>query len=274
MFGFRLTPVVKRLLLINVVIFIITALLGAGGAFNKQPVVIEWFGMHDILSPAFKPWQPITYMFLHGSFFHLFGNMFGLLIFGPWLEHVWGAKKFLVFYFVVGLGAMALYGTIQFFEMRQLEDAAERFYQEPTASNLNKFVQKHASNIYQKRGYIELREKYAEKPDNEALEEQALQMVHTVEQRTLNRPMIGASGAVLGIVMAFSLLFPNTELMLLFPPIPIKAKYIALIYAAFDIYGIVVDAPSDNVAHYAHIGGLLFGWLMVVIYNQDRNNFY
>lgn len=271
--GFRLTPVVRVILIINVAVYLLSVLIGSAGP-AQQSLIIRLLGMHYFTSDYFFPWQLVTYMFTHASLGHIFGNMLGLIVFGPWLEQIWGEKRFIQFYAVVGVGAMLLYSVIQFIEMSSLEEDANRFYENPTASNFAQFVKNHGGYFYRSREFIEFKENYAENEDSEALREESLQYVSAIEELNINRPMVGASGAVLGIVAAFALLFPNTKLFLLFPPIPIKAKYIALLYAAFDIYGIVVDSPSDNVAHYAHIGGLLFGWMMVVIFGTNRNDFY
>jgi membrane associated rhomboid family serine protease len=183
------------------------------------------FGLYYFGSPLFEPYQLLSYFFLHSNFSHLFGNMLSLFFFGPLLESYMGAKRFLNFYVICGFGASALYMLVNFFEISSLAQSIELFDQSGNQAALDSAV-------------------YAYK----------------VKMAT---PLVGASGAVFGILMAFAMLFPNMEMMLLFPPIPIKAKYFVGLYGAYEIYSEIWTKVGDNVAHTAHLGGMLFAFILL-----------
>ena len=263
MFG-SLTPVVKNLLIINVVVLVVQALMG----FN----FIDMFGLRYIFADSFRPYQFVTHLFVHGGFFHLFGNMFALFIFGPMLERVWGSQRFLLFYLITGLGASLLYSAINFYEINQLETAAEQYMQSPAPNEFGVFIEEHAE--FARPQVQPLINQYFDNPDSRALANESIQRVREVVELKENIPMVGASGAVFGILMAFGLLFPNTELFLLFFPFPIKAKYFVLFYGLYELYAGFERMPGDNVAHFAHLGGMLFAFVMVRLWKDKRNTFY
>ncbi|MFN8287274.1 MAG: rhomboid family intramembrane serine protease [Chitinophagales bacterium] len=214
--------VVFNLLAINVVVFLLTSF--------KGQLMYEWFALYYPASPAFKPVQLVSHMFMHGTIMHIFSNMFALYMFGAVLERVWGPKRFLLFYFVTGLGAMVLYTAV------------------------------HALIVYNISGSVA-------PPLNTVMQYEQLYSIYY--DRT-----VGASGAVFGILVAFGMLFPNTELILLYFPIPIKAKYFVSLYVLFELYSGFQMNPSDNIAHFAHLGGALFGFIMVKYWNRNRNYLY
>lgn len=263
MFG-RLTPVVKNLLIINIVILAMEKLL----SYNLAPV----FGLPSVLSAHFMPYQFITYMFFHAGWWHLIGNMFGLFIFGPLLESFWGSKRFLTFYLIVGVGAGMLFAGINFFQMNKLENAADAYKANPTAEAFNTFVVKHAEPLYN--NLYNFINQYEEQPQDPTLRNQSVDYVHQIVDFKESQPMIGASGAIFGILMAFALLFPNTELMLLFPPIPIKAKYFVGFYGLYELFAGVQQTQGDNIAHWAHVGGMLIAFILLKIWQRDRKNFF
>lgn len=193
-------PVVKNLIIINVLVFLVQ------GIFDKQYHITELFALYPVDDYNFRPYQIATHMFTHGSIGHLVFNMFGLYIFGKVLENVWGPGRFLIFYFLCGIGAAA----------------AHLFVQHLMGNGV---------------------------------------------------AAIGASGAIMGIFAAFAYLFPNTELYMMFIPVPIKAKWAVLGMAAIDIFGSV--AGNDGIAHFAHLGGALTGFILVLIWNRtNRKRFY
>ena len=203
-------PIVKNLIFINVLFFLATDFLfrdkfyfDGYEEFGLQGV----FGLWPIGHPNFRPYQIFTHMFTHAGFAHIFFNMFTLWMFGRVLESVWGSKKFLLFYFICGIGSAAAHLAMQ----------------------------------YLTGGYS-----FA----------------------------VGASGAVMGVMVGFAYLFPNTELMLLFPPIPIKAKWLILILIAFDLFG-GLGRTASGIAHWAHIGGAATGFILVYIWNKtNKKTFY
>ena len=262
----RLTPVVKNLLIINVVFFLLQQIFT--GIHFTEMVSLWKFG-----SVNFAPYQFMTYMFAHGGFMHILFNMLGLVFLGPLLEQFWGPKRFLIFYLVTGIGAGMLYNGIEYYQVSKVESAVNRYIANPDPEAFNRLV---VENIESANPAIyDFIDAYAKNPDNERLEDQSKAYAKQLYNETHNfGSMLGASGAIYGILMAFGLLFPNTELMLLFPPIPIKAKYLVLILGAIALYSGINRAGGDNTAHFAHLGGMVFAFIMIQIWKNDRNKFY
>jgi membrane associated rhomboid family serine protease len=249
----RITPIVRNLLIINIAALLI-------GQFARIDLA-NLLGLRYILADTFAPYQFFTYMFVHGGGWHLFSNMFALFIFGPLLEQLWGPKRFLTFYIVTGVGAGILYSGINYFETRRVEKAAEVYIENPDPERFNSFILKHADYTFKRLAHFI--DSYAEDPDNPGRIAESREIVRQLAYNKANIPMVGASGAIFGILMAFGLLFPNTTLMLLFPPIPIKAKYFVGFYGLFELYAGINRAPGDNVAHFAHLAGMLVAWLLI-----------
>jgi len=219
---FNPKSIVFNLIVINVLFYIATLIIG-----DKM---YEWCALFYPASPFFKPVQIVTHMFMHGSMLHIFSNMFALFMFGAMLERVWGPNRFLIFYFITGLGAALLHTGVQAFIIHNFTGSFA-----PGMDAVYEFQQ--VTALY-------------------------------------HAPTVGASGAVFGILVAFGMLFPNSEIMLLLFPVPIKAKYFVVIYVVWELYrGIVMD-PSDNVAHFAHLGGALFGFLLVKYWNRKGDYLY
>ncbi|GAA4829864.1 rhomboid family intramembrane serine protease [Algivirga pacifica] len=260
MLGFNITPVVKNLLIINIAIFVVQQ-------FDIIPIR-DLFSYHYIHSESFKPFQVITYMFVHADFGHLLGNMFALFIFGPMLERTLGQKRFLLMYAVAGLGGGAMFAALDYYDKFQLEQLAELYLNSPSPETFGNFIREGVGGIsgfrfeYQQ-AVKEFAGAFDQNPESSVLIGQGRQIVNDLTYFKLNIPMMGASGAVYGILLAFGYLFPNAKLMLLFPPIPIKAKYLVGAYALFEIYGELQRTPGDNVAHLAHLGGMLFAFLLL-----------
>ncbi len=209
----------RALLLINVICYMLQWLVGT--AFHVD--LADQLGLHFVLAKAFNPLQLVTYMFLHGSLTHLFFNMFSLWMFGGIIERTLGVKRFLIYYFVCGIGAglcQELFQTAQYF----IEGlgAYEMVNTGTTLIPMSTFLNSWTT--------------------------------------------IGASGACYGVLLAFGMLYPNERLMLLIPPIPMKAKYFVAGYAAIELFS--AYASNDNVAHFAHLGGMLFGWLLLFLWRR------
>jgi membrane associated rhomboid family serine protease len=260
----RLTPVVKNLLLVNIALLLIPSVL------NLDLNTI--FGLRYIFAEEFKPFQFITYMFFHGGFGHLLGNMFALFIFGPMLEKFWGAQRFFIFYMITGIGAGILYGAVTFVEMQQLENAAESYIENPNYEDFSLFITENAGYAYKQ--WYDFISAYGDNPESQQYINESIQRVNEVVRFQGNVPMIGASGAIFGILFAFGFLFPNTELFLLFPPIPIKAKYLVTFYALYELYAGIQRTPGDNVAHWAHLGGMLIAFILLKIWQDNKTKFY
>ncbi len=262
---FRLTPVVKNLLIINVVVFILQWIMGG---IN----LTEILAMHKLSAEGFRPYQLFTYMFAHGGLGHIFFNMLGLVFLGPLLEQFWGPKRFLIFYLVTGIGAGMIYAGIEYYRVNQMEQYMNVYLAEPTPENFTSFVNEYQR--YFKREVFNLVDSFGENPDSQALKDRSRQAIVGLYSQFKEGTMVGASGAIYGILMAFGLLFPNTKLMLLFPPIPVKAKYLVLALGGYAIYAGFARNPNDPVAHFAHLGGMVFAFIMIQIWKNQRNKFY
>ncbi len=238
----NLPPVVKNLILINTLMLI--ADWAAKGAFGIDLNSI--LGLYFPKSEHFMPLQILTHMFMHGGFMHLFFNMFALYMFGWILENIWGPKRFFIYYMVCGLGAALVHETVIMFEYNKL-------MHEIAPDQLQIVLSDGAAYLREGKVFT-----------NETMKD--LQML-------LNVPTVGASGAIFGVLLAFGVLFPNTQLMLLFPPIPIKAKYFVLGYGAIELW-LAVTQPGSNIAHAAHLGGMLFGYILIRYWRSTTKTFY
>lgn len=184
-------------------------------------------------SPNFRVWQPLTYLFMHADLTHLFVNMFGLVMFGSIIEQNLGFKRFVEYYFITGFGALVLHMLIQGIE---LYSAVGAF----TTSGIDPSIIPDAG---------------------------AVAKVHSI----FSIPILGASGAIFGILLAFGYLFPNVEMMVMFIPMPVKAKYVVAGYMAIEIYSGIGRFAGDSVAHFAHIGGAIFGFILLKIWGYRSN---
>ena len=263
---FSTTPIVQRLLIINVVVF------AFANIFRGSIDLDRWFALHSFYSDSFIPFQFITYMFMHADLGHIFSNMFGLYIFGPMLEHFLGTKKFLTLYMICGLGAGFLYWGINAYEVHQVQEASIEYIAKPSPEAFTDFLYRNAPDIYKQS--LNFIDNFAEHPGDVQMIDETKKAASEIALRQTGFTMVGASGAIFGILMAFALLFPNTEMMLLFPPIPIKAKYLVGAYAAYEIYAQFRNSPTDNVAHFAHLAGMLFAFILIRYWKTNRNSFY
>jgi membrane associated rhomboid family serine protease len=263
---FNLTPTVRNLLIANVIFLV--------AQNSLLPLLTQVGSLYPIGSPYFFPWQFFTYMFLHAGWGHLISNMFGLISFGPMLEQRWGATRFLTFWLICGVGAGLLYEGVRGYELHQMEVARQEFRQSPSGADFAKFYETYSEGSYP--GYETVARELQQNPNNPGLIQSATNAVDGLarEITTSPRGMLGASGALFGILFAFAYLFPNTELMLLFFPFPIKAKYFVLFYGLYELYAGVHRTPGDNVAHFAHLGGLVIGFFVVKYWEGRRERFY
>ena len=254
---------VKNLLLITVAAYLIPSILGWKN-------VNAYLGLWHISSPNFQPYQFLTYMFAHGGFMHLLFNMLGLMFLAPMLEQFWGPKKFLAFYLITGIGAGVFYEGVKYTETIPMKHKMEEYIANPNPDDFAVYMSKYAPQYYN--SVYDFIDYFAENPEQG--KQQSIAYVQQVYMSVINIPMVGASGAIYGILMAFGMLFPNTQLMLLFPPIPIKAKYFVLILGGVAIYSEFTNTAGDNVAHLAHLGGMLFAFIMIKVWAKDKRNFY
>lgn len=234
----RGTPfIVLNLIILNVIFFVAKSL--AMGQTNID--LDEKLGLYHPLSPNFHWYQFLTSMFMHANVTHLLFNMLGVFFFGRMLENVWGPRRFLIFYLISGLGASAIY------------------------VGWETFSAVHMLNLTSDGHGWELLMKYA---DNGGMVGQSMAIYGL-----LYTPMIGASGAVFGLLAGGALLFPNTQFYV-YGAIPVKLKWLAIVYGLVELYSGYQTAVGDNVAHFAHVGGMIFGFILVQIYKRSRSNFY
>lgn len=203
------TPVVKNLIIINAVIWIATVILGDSS--------YQYLALFPFESQYFQPFQLVSHMFMHGGFWHLFFNMYTLMIFGTALERMWGGNKFLVFYFVTGLGAALCHNLVLHLQI-------EHFIQigDMASAAMTKVI-----------------------------------------------PTVGASGAIYGVLLGYAMLFPNQILQLIFPPVALKAKYFVLIFGGIELIT-GLTGMGGNVAHFAHLGGMLFGLILILYWKKKK----
>ncbi|MES2780621.1 MAG: rhomboid family intramembrane serine protease [Bacteroidota bacterium] len=269
--GFSIIPiVVKNLLIINGLCFLANMVLETRYNYSLN----ETLGLYFPESTHFKPYQLITHVFMHGSFMHLFFNMFSLWMFGNVLENYWGPKRFFIYYFVTAFGAAALLLGVNAIEIYSLKSAIATYALDPNIDAFVRLIDKDAALAHSS-VVNEFVSQWQAQPQNPQFAQSSMEIADAMVQRKLNVPTVGASGAVFGLLLAFGMLFPNTELMMIFLPIPIKAKYFVIGYGAIELYQGIANNPTDNVAHFAHLGGMLFGFILIKIWNKtNRNSFY
>ena len=238
-----LPPVVKNLLIISGLMFLAT--LSFNVSLNID--LSNTLGLHYFESELFAPYQLITYMFMHGGISHLFFNMFAVWMFGSQIENAWGQKRFLIYYLITGIGASLLHYGIVYFEIVHLEGLM-------TPEAIAYVKQGGADLIVTGRNYVD--------PNMGNL------------NALYNTGLVGASGSLFGVLLAFGMLYPNTALYMMFIPIPIKAKYFVAGYGALELINGIQQRPGDNVAHFAHLGGMLFGFLLIKYWQRNAKRKY
>lgn len=229
--------IVKNLLIINGLFFLAKIALEPNIDLSGLLGAFYWKSEH------FQPWQIITHMFMHGNFMHIFFNMFALWMFGSAIEQVWGPKRFLEYYLITGLGAFVLHYAVVAWQ-------ANALVQEVSPEMLEMVKSEGRSLLMSNRNYTD----------------------ETLAQLNFayNIPVVGASGAVFGLLLAFGMMFPNTRLIMLFFPVPIKAKYFVMIFGAIELFSGFANRPGDNVAHFAHLGGMLFGYILIKYWGKNK----
>lgn len=261
-------PVVKNLLIINIIFFIAQSML----PFGKQ--ITDLLSLHYWGSDDFRLYQLVTYMFLHGGIEHLFFNMFALWMFGKLLESEIGSRRFLIFYLVTGMGAGIFNMCVMDLEFMSIKDAVSSFLANPTPNDFSILASTKLTviNIDKLSPFIN---SWMATPDNASYISESVSVVKYALSVQLNSVpgTVGASGAIFGILLAFGLMHPNDKILLLIPPIPIKAKYFVMGYAVIElILGFANN--GDSIAHFAHIGGMLWGWALLSYWKKKGQIYY
>jgi len=237
-----LPEIVKNLLIINGLFFLGKYVLASNFGINLD----QYLALHNWESPDFRPHQFVTHLFMHGSFSHILFNMFALWMFGNQLENIWGGKRFLVYYLITGLGAAILHLAVNQMQISSLEA-------QMTLEQINRVTASGYDALQNGQNFID------------PLMGKLNLLYYT--------PTVGASGAVFGLLLAFGMLFPNTLIYLYFA-IPIKAKYFVAGYGLVELWLGIQNNANDNVAHFAHLGGMLFGYLLIKYWRKNSQHFY
>ncbi|WP_430402108.1 rhomboid family intramembrane serine protease [Fluviicola sp.] len=259
MFG-NIQPVTKNLLLLNIAMFLLTLFFESQGHGIDLGSLL---GAHYFGTPLFQPYQVVSHFFMHGGFFHIFMNMYVLVIFGSFLERLWGSKRFFIFYVASALGAYLLYAGVGFFQIMEMKRIIG---DEHIIAGINGIIKEYGRS----EAAINELNQFLGPMQISSAQNMAIQSYISKSFTT----MVGASGAIFGVMAAFAILFPNTQLMLIFPPIPIKAKWLIGGYFVFELYNSFQNNSGDNVAHLAHVGGAIVGAILVLIWRRTGKNFY
>ncbi|MDW9381342.1 rhomboid family intramembrane serine protease [Chryseobacterium sp. JV558] len=238
----NIPPITRNIIIINVIVFIVTYFMG-----NQM---INYLAGFYPFSPLFHSWQIITHMFMHGSIMHILFNMMTLFSFGPILEQTLGDKKYLILYFVSGLGAFFLFNLWNFVEVQQLSHELEQL-----GFNVNAYLS--GANV-----------EFAGNTGSVLKQKELLKSLTDI----LTTPMVGASGAIFGVVAAFATLYPDSKIGIMFIPVPIKVKYLLPIIVVGSVY-LGVSGNGGGIAHLAHVGGALVGWLLALIWKKHLYRF-
>ena len=266
-----LPPVVKNLLIINGLFFLAT--MAAGSAFNID--LIKILGLHYVGASDFSPYQYITYMFMHSNtnMSHILFNMFALWMFGNTLENVWGSKRFLIYYLLTGIGAAIVYTFWISFEIQPVVQAVDQFLNNPSLERFAIFSNSghlHIVNYEVQNSYQSFADNYNRliHTDKNAALQEAITFMGQYKEAYLNaHSVVGASGAVYGILLAFGMMFPN-QIIYLYFAIPVKAKWVIIGFGALELFSGISNRPGDNVAHFAHLGGMLIGFFIIMFWKK------
>jgi membrane associated rhomboid family serine protease len=237
----RLTDAIKHIIIINVILFVAPQLLKLD--------LTNIFALHFPKNEHFGLWQYITHMFMHGSFAHILFNMYGLWAFGTPLEQMWGKKKFIFFYFSAGIGAGIIYTLVNYYQFNGVYDLFLNAGLNP--SEVLSILEKGSTNDYR------------------VIENITQEQFNTITS-LYNTPAVGASGAIYGVLVAFGLYFKDAKLALIFLPIPIAAKYFIPIMILGDLFFGVTKYSVGNIAHFAHIGGALIGFIIAWYWKKNQ----
>ncbi|MBN2663282.1 MAG: rhomboid family intramembrane serine protease [Bacteroidales bacterium] len=271
----RLTPAVKYLIIINGIFFALSYLL------QNSIDLHQYLGLFYFKSEYFQPYQFITHMFMHGRLgygggFHILFNMYALFLFGSILERVWGAKRFIIYYMFTGLGAAALHTAVNWYMLHDFYNAVQTFLISPEIENF-KYLASNYSDYF--RGINFSLNNGTDVSPQVIIDNWNTININSIRnyvdfalERSINIPTVGASGAVFGLLLAFGMMFPNIPLMLFFIPIPIKAKYFVIGYGVLELVNGLTNIPGDNIAHFAHLGGMIFGFILLKIWYKNNIN--
>lgn len=261
-----LPPVVKNLIIINGLMFLATMAL---------PIdLIDILGLHYFTSEKFKSYQLITYMFMHGNMAHIFFNMFAVWMFGNAIENLWGGKRFLIYYIITGLGAAFTHYLVVYFQVQPVVALINAYLSNPDPAVFEDLWST-LPRVHFSEDLQYLVSAYNNATTAGTLQEITQSSLDVLSQYKIDflnsHLVVGASGSLFGILLAFGMMFPNQHIYMMFIPFPIKAKYFVIGYGAIELISGLRNNPGDNVAHFAHLGGMLFGFILIKIWQKRKN---
>lgn len=263
--GFKMLPQgVKHLMIINVILFIASLVFRSSLNIDLD----RWLALYYIGSDNFRPWQYLTYMFMHGSIEHIFFNMFALWMFGYILENLWGTKRFLIYYLLCGIGAGVVHILFVGISSAPVLAAINAYAANPSPDALLQIYSTHFEGIVNPHWVTEVTNAWRGGQVGDFGYETTKALMKVYNDAIIGIPTVGASGSIYGILLAFGMMFPNERIYLYFI-MPIKAKWFVIGYAVIELITGVMGT-NDGIAHFAHLGGMLVGLILILLWR--RNN--
>jgi membrane associated rhomboid family serine protease len=259
----QLTPIVRAIFILIITVFLIQYLFGVD--------FVSVFGLRCVLSKNFAVYQYITHLFIHLGFIHLIGTVFALISFGPILEQTFGSRDFVIFLIVTGLGAALLSSYVHYAAINRISLLYYDYTLYPTPSNFEHYISRFTPRVYEL--YYQFLRNFYSNPKDLAFIEKSKSIAHDLVFLKMDMPIVGASGIIYGLLMGFAILFPNAELLMLFFPIPIKAKYFVGFYCLYELYSSIHESSIDSLVHFTHLGGAIFAYLFVKIWERKQENY-
>lgn len=276
-------PIVKSLIFITVACWLLVM-----GVLKYTGIDLgDYFALYNWNSDKFRPWQLLTYLFLHNYDFtsgssvimHIFFNMLGLWMFGSVLERYWGARRFLFYFLVTGIGAGIINMIVMNWQLAPMLYDRIEYISNPGYEAFDAFVSNYLPGSYNNDFVNSFLTDWYYDQDNPGYLRQSIEFVNGISVARSNTATVGSSGAIYGLLLAFGMLFPNAMIMMLFPPIPMRAKYFVIVFGAIELIAGLRNNIDDNVGHFAHLGGMLFGIILILYWKKkdrerERNMYY
>lgn len=263
--GFRVLPTgVKHLMIINVLFYVATIIFRSSLGIDLD----KWLALYYIGSDNFRPWQYLSYMFMHGSLEHIFFNMFALWMFGNILENVWGTKRFTIYYLLCGIGAGLVHTLFIGISSAPVLAAINTYAADPSPDALLQLYSAHFEGIVNPQWVTEVTNAWRSGQIADYGYETTKALMQVYNDAIIGVPTVGASGSVYGILLAFGMMFPNERIYLYFL-MPIKAKWFVIGYAAIELFTGIIGT-NDGIAHFAHLGGMLVGLILILLWRKKN----
>ena len=256
---------VKHLLILNLLLFAAAYIF----QYSLHIDLDKWLALYYVASDSFRPWQYITYMFMHANFEHIFFNMFALWMFGAILENLWGTRRFLIFYLLCGIGAGVFHSIVTGLTAAPVLHAINNYAANPSPDALMQIYNDHFQNIINPRWITEVTNAWHSGVDGNFGIETTSALMDVYNTRIIGVPTVGASGAIYGILLAFGMMFPNERIYLYFL-FPIRAKWFVIGYAAIELVTGILTT-NDGIAHFAHLGGMLVALILILLWRKKHS---